>query len=109
EEVKRSEIKTEIQPMFSHKFGKDIDVVVLACTHFPLLLNELKSTSSHGISWIDSGQAIAKRTQSLLVKKDKLPLPNYPQTAFLIGGAMSPKRSKMFAKHGFAKTVILPA
>ena len=41
------------------------DVVVLGCTHFPLLGDALRRISPH-IQWIDSGAAIARRVKSIL-------------------------------------------
>ncbi|WP_257265673.1 glutamate racemase [Endozoicomonas sp. ONNA2] len=41
------------------------DVVVLGCTHFPLLRTVLQQVSAD-IQWIDSGSAIARRVVSLL-------------------------------------------
>jgi len=40
---------------------KSIDTIVLACTHFPLLLEELKSVLPNIHYWVDSGDAIARR------------------------------------------------
>lgn len=54
----------------SHSNNKPIDTVVLACTHFPLLKNELKSVLPHIPIWVDSGKAIANRVQSLLEHTD---------------------------------------
>ena len=100
-------IKAEIQPMFSAKGGSEIDAVVLACTHFPLLLDELKSAAPHKVKWIDSGAAIAKRTQSVLADLQPNRAPQTPQTALLIGGQVNAHRNKMFAEFGFSKIVIL--
>ena len=44
----------------------ELDTVVLACTHFPLLLPELIHAAPRPLHWIDSGEAIARRVQSLL-------------------------------------------
>ena len=38
-----------------------MDTVVLACTHFPLLREELKQALGHIRYWVDSGEAIARR------------------------------------------------
>lgn len=38
-----------------------MDTVVLACTHFPLLKDELKHALGHIKHWVDSGEAIARR------------------------------------------------
>ena len=43
-----------------------VDTIVLGCTHFPLLKSPLDKILP-GIEWVDSGQAIAKRVQSLLM------------------------------------------
>ncbi|WIO75520.1 glutamate racemase [Porticoccaceae bacterium LTM1] len=48
----------------------EIDTVVLACTHFPLLKEELSALAKPHIRWIDSGEAIARRVHSLLPSLD---------------------------------------
>jgi len=104
-------IKAEVQPMFMAEGGDKIDVVVLACTHFPLLIDELKSAAPKNVTWVDSGAAIAKRTQSVLERLSPNPTPNNPQTALLIGNhnnaGIRSERRKMFAEFGFDKTVVL--
>ncbi len=41
------------------------DHIVLGCTHFPLVRREL-SDCMPGVTWVDSGEAIARRVHSLL-------------------------------------------
>lgn len=48
------------------------DTVVLGCTHFPLLEEELLSVLPDGTRIIDSGGAIARRTAWLVVNQDKI-------------------------------------
>ena len=48
--------------------AEELDTIVLACTHFPLLLDELKSLLPSHIAWVDSAAAIARRVSSLLPK-----------------------------------------
>lgn len=43
-----------------------IDTLVLACTHFPLLGEEIKQLLPIGVDLIDSGEAIARRVEFLL-------------------------------------------
>jgi glutamate racemase len=43
-----------------------VDVVVLGCTHFPLLREELQRHVSAAVEWLDSGSAIARRIGSML-------------------------------------------
>ena len=49
------------------------DVVVLACTHFPLLRAELEAISPPDIAWIDSGEAVARRVVEVLPTPDAAP------------------------------------
>jgi glutamate racemase len=39
----------------------DVDVIVLGCTHFPLLKHELSLLLPNHVQWIDSGRAIARQ------------------------------------------------
>jgi glutamate racemase len=53
-------IKAAVQPMFYEPGGDAIDTVVLACTHFPLLDDELRSAFPN-VTYIDGGPGIARR------------------------------------------------
>lgn len=46
----------------------DLDVVILGCTHFPFLADEIKAILNNDITVIDSGEAIAARVVTLLDK-----------------------------------------
>ncbi|MDO8487590.1 MAG: glutamate racemase [Candidatus Curtissbacteria bacterium] len=52
------------------KFGAD--VVILGCTHFPFLKEDIKKRLGPNVKVIDSGQAIARRVKYLLKRKDIL-------------------------------------
>ncbi|WP_339677652.1 glutamate racemase [uncultured Zhongshania sp.] len=56
------QIKAEL---CKHPRAADMDTVVLACTHFPLIQKPLAELMP-GIEWIDSGDAIARRVQHLI-------------------------------------------
>lgn len=101
-----SDIQTEIAPLFEGKMGADIDVVVLACTHFPLLKDDLKAVTRQSVTWIDSGEAIARRVETVL--KDMEPASaqtQSPDVALLIGPDCPPTRKTAFKDYGF-KTII---
>jgi glutamate racemase len=53
--------------IFDQPLGDQIDQLVLACTHFPLLAKEIAAASPSGITLVDSGAGIARRTAHLLV------------------------------------------
>lgn len=59
------EVSQQIEGLFAINHGLNrLDTVVLGCTHFPLLLPELKLASAWPVSWVDSGDAIARRVAS---------------------------------------------
>lgn len=58
------ELAAELDLLFEQNNGDKIDTVVLACTHFPLLVKYLRELPrGRSISWIDSGEAIARRVE----------------------------------------------
>lgn len=61
--VDQQQLATIVAPLFA---DPNLDTIVLACTHFPLLLEELQNVASRQINWVDSGEAIARRVASLL-------------------------------------------
>lgn len=56
-----ADIARAIAPLFAGPGGGAIDVVALACTHFPLLIDELAAAAPHISLWLDSGAAVARR------------------------------------------------
>jgi glutamate racemase len=64
--VNLEKIREELAPFFPEGGNSPIDTIVLGCTHFPLLLEELSACVPKPIHWIDSSAAIAKRVSSLL-------------------------------------------
>lgn len=64
-------IRAAVAPMLAAARGDEIDVVVLACTHFPLLRQEL-AVALPGIAQVDGGPGIARRI-AYLTKGDAWP------------------------------------
>jgi glutamate racemase len=61
-----SAITEAIDGLFGAPGGADIDVVAVACTHFPLLASELAAAAPRAATWLDSGAAIARRVAQVL-------------------------------------------
>lgn len=60
-------IRAELAPCFvGEAAGARTDTVVLACTHYPLLLDRLKQLAPWPVDWIDPAPAIARRVSDLL-------------------------------------------
>lgn len=96
-------LSEEVAPLFSNV---DVDTVVLACTHFPLLKDELIAASPPDILWIDSGEAIARRTANVISKiKTLRPARPGADLALLLGPNDDPARREAFARYGFDRVV----
>ena len=64
EPVSVDQVHEAASPLFKQDRGGEIDTVVLACTHFPLLADELDQAFP-GLSWVDGGAGIARRIAHL--------------------------------------------
>ncbi len=49
----------------------DADVIVLGCTHFPFVKDQIRKRIGSKTIILDSGKAVAKRVESLLAKSEK--------------------------------------
>jgi glutamate racemase len=68
-EVSDRQILAEIAPCFVGDGERDparTDTVVLACTHYPLLMDRLVRLAPWPVDWIDPAPAIARRVADLL-------------------------------------------
>ena len=68
-EVSDGNIATELAPCFVGDIDDEAgrtDAVVLACTHYPLLLDRLVKLAPWPVHWIDPAPAIARRVSDLL-------------------------------------------
>lgn len=63
------ELRNEILPCFVEQNGKYTDIIVLACTHYPFLINLFREQALWPVEWIDPAKAVAKHTRSLLPKR----------------------------------------
>jgi glutamate racemase len=66
EPVPDAAVAAEIAPCFREKDGQRTDVVVLACTHYPLLLEAFRRLAPWPVLWLDPAEAIARRVVHLV-------------------------------------------
>ncbi|HEX4768162.1 MAG TPA: glutamate racemase [Lichenihabitans sp.] len=66
EPVRDDDILSEIAPAFVDAGGRRTDAVVLACTHYPLLLDAFERLAPWPVTYIDPAPAIARRLESVL-------------------------------------------
>jgi glutamate racemase len=67
--VKDSAIASEIAPCFIEDGAAKTDVVVLGCTHYPLLLDKLDALAPWPVTWLDPAPAIARRIANVLAEQ----------------------------------------
>jgi glutamate racemase len=80
DEVSVDQVRAAVQPMFDAPNGGQIDAVVLACTHFPLLDEELRSAFP-SVSYVDGAPGIARRIAYLTREE---PWPAKPSEGLMV-------------------------
>jgi glutamate racemase len=80
DEISVEAVRHAAQPLFDAPGGDRIDTVVLACTHFPLLEDELRSAFSN-ISYVHGGEGIARRIAYLTREQ---PWPTSPSEGLML-------------------------
>jgi len=102
EEISADAVRAAAQPMFEAAGGGRIDTVVLACTHFPLLEDELRAAFPH-VAYVDGGPGIARRIAWLTREQ---PWPQEPSGGIVIYTGAEGRRPLMSALAGFGLTEI---
>ena len=66
EAVDDAAIKAEIAGCFVDSNARRTDTIVLACTHYPLLIERFQTNAPWPVDWLDPAPAIARRVANLL-------------------------------------------
>jgi glutamate racemase len=66
EAVDRDAIARQIVPCFVEVEGRQTDIVVLACTHYPFLADIMAEVAPWPVRWLDPAPAIARRVATVL-------------------------------------------
>lgn len=112
EPVSDASIAAEIAPSFVEKDGRRTDCIVLACTHYPLLLQRFERLAPWPVAWIDPAEAIARRLDHVL--RQDLGLAPEAATAgphaalFTSGAPPSPALATALAERGIGMIVEQP-
>lgn len=87
-------------PLFAADGGDEIDTIVLACTHFPLVRGQLMASAPRQVSYIDSGAAIARQTIRMLPEITRAR--GVGGSAFLTSDIETdPKLARVLRRYGF--------
>lgn len=93
ERVSDDAIAAEIAPCFLNGDART-DTVVLACTHYPLLIDQMLALAPWGVDWIDPAPAIARRVSDLLGSANGIGEALGARILFTSGQAPSPVLAK---------------
>jgi glutamate racemase len=103
-------IQDEIAPCFIEEDGRRTDVVVLGCTHYPLLLEKLDALAPWPVIWLDPAPAIARRIANVLAREGHIVGVGAKRSAgeiqFTSGRSPSPALAALLEVHGLS---ILPS
>jgi glutamate racemase len=86
--------RAAIAGLFDQPGGDSIDVVVNACTHFPLVVDELAEAAPHPVRFVDGAAGIARRVAHLTEGQE------WPET---------PLHRAVFTRFGDAERHLAPA
>jgi glutamate racemase len=95
-------IAREIAPCFIDADGRRTDTVVLACTHYPLLLERLTRLAPWPVTFVDPAPAIARRVADLLGPATSAQPPVPARIAFTSGRSPSATLRAALARFGVA-------
>ncbi len=75
ERIEDTDVLAEIAPVFVDRDGRRTDTVVLACTHYPLLLPVFARVAPWAVAYLDPAPAIARRVDAVLTERGFPPPP----------------------------------
>lgn len=67
-----SEMRQLLQKLLTPMTQKNIDHLVLGCSHYPYLIQQIKTLIGSKVTIIDSGFAVARQTEKILIQKKLL-------------------------------------
>lgn len=100
--VDEEAVREEIAPCFIHEGDRRTDIVVLACTHYPFLVNRMRKTAPWPVDWIDPAEAIARRAAALQVEgqASRPASRREPDSAFFTAGRPDPTIARLMNGFG---------
>ena len=106
EAVEDEAVLEEISPCFIEDEGRRTDIVVLACTHYPFMVNLFRRLAPWPVDWLDPAEAIARQARR---KVELVPGAEHPDgfdTALFTAG--TPDFTTRRLLQGFGLRVLQP-
>jgi glutamate racemase len=95
-------IKAETAGCFINADGRRTDTIVLACTHYPLLLDRFRAVAPWNVYWLDPAPAIARRVAELLRERPLHSVSSAPVIEFTSKRTPSPTLTRALGSFGFS-------
>jgi glutamate racemase len=108
--VPDEDLAAELAPCFVEDAVGRTDVVALACTHYPLLLERFRHLAPWPVAWINPAPAIARRMGDVLARPPARALqPAGSRLAVFTGGEqLDPPLVAALAERGLGRVVVEP-
>lgn len=71
-DVSDSEIHGELRKLWSKVETDNVDVLVLGCTHYPFVIDQIRAIVGNRIEILDSGGAVARQVKNILERESML-------------------------------------
>ena len=94
-------LKAETAGCFINVNGRRTDTIVLACTHYPLLLDRFRAVAPWNVDWLDPAPAIARRVAELLRERPLHSVSSGPVIEFTSKRTPSPTLTRALGSFGF--------
>jgi glutamate racemase len=104
EPVDDAAIRAEIAPCFVEDGSERTDTIVLACTHYPLLLDRFQRLAPWPVRWLDPAPAIARRVVELVGPAIAQRSSESALAVFTSGRAPAPDLAAALIRFGLAET-----
>ena len=101
EAVDDDAIEAETAACFIDVDARRTDTIVLACTHYPLLLERFRAVAPWNVDWLDPAPAIARRVAELLRERPVQTTPSVPLIEFTSKRTPSPTLRRALGSFGF--------
>lgn len=93
-------LRAVLDGLFAQEGGDRLDVIVNACTHFPLLEAELAAAAPHPVRFVDGGPGIARRVAYLTRDQDWPETPGPGRAVFTLRNARTGALESALARFG---------
>jgi glutamate racemase len=109
-----ADILAEIGACFVANGAARTDCIVLACTHYPLLLSEFTRLAPWPVTWIDPAEAIARRVDHVLredlgaTMSEGAIVPAPHRALFTGGSSPGPTLEAALAQRGIGEIILQP-